>query len=125
MSGQESPGGRSRTVARVVLRTTGAILLLTAVVTTTGVALAAVLGRRGSDQIWSRLSDVGQAFGVVNSVVSALAVAALMVTWMLQSRDLAEQRRILEDTRAALRRTVEVDLSLDPPMNVGLPARLT
>lgn len=110
MNGHESRGGKSRRVARVVFPAAGMIVLLTAVVIGTGVGLAAVLGRGGSDKIWSRLSDVGQAFGVVNSVVSALAVVALVVTWMMQSRDLAVQRRILEDAQVALRRSADVGL---------------
>ncbi|KUL39972.1 hypothetical protein ADL15_07935 [Actinoplanes awajinensis subsp. mycoplanecinus] len=88
-----------------------ALLLLFAVlVLAAGIAMTAVIGRFGNDVGWSRWSDVGEAFGAVNSVVSALAVAALLITWTLQSRDLATQRKILEDAQIALRRSADVGI---------------
>ncbi|MEV4347595.1 DUF6082 family protein [Actinoplanes sp. NPDC049596] len=94
-----------------------AVPLLTVVVLMTGIGMVALIGRRGDDTTWSRWSSVGEAFGVVNSVVSAIAVAAVVITWSLQRRDLrdqrvelAMQRQVLEGTEAALRRSADVDV---------------
>src|SRR5882724_1137422 len=117
MKGDESSVGRSPARGRAMLWTLIATPLVAAVVIASGVGLVAILGRRGDDSTWTRWSSVGQAFGVVNSVVSALAVAALVITWALQSRDLRDQRaeltvqrRILERAEAALCRSADVDV---------------
>lgn len=109
--------GRQRvTPAKPMLLLLSVTLILTAAVVIGGVALVAFLGDHGDDASWSRWSDVGQAFGVVNSVVSAFAVAALVITWTLQMRDrrdqqaeLVLQRRIVEGAETALRRSADVD----------------
>jgi hypothetical protein len=108
---------RPATTVQVVFRATVAVVVLTAAVVVVGVGLAAVLSARGDTATWTRWSDVGQAFGVVNSVVSALAVAAVLTTWVFQRQEmraqwteLAEQGRVLRDTQAALRRSADVDV---------------
>jgi hypothetical protein len=63
-----------------------ATLLLTSAVVAAGVGMVALIGRSADDGTWRRWSDVGQSFGVVNSVVAALAVAALVITSAAQSR---------------------------------------
>src|SRR5687768_14613957 len=84
--------GRQRvTPAKPMLLLLGVTLILTVAVVIGGVALVAFLGDHADDASWSRWSDVGQAFGVVNSVVSAFAVAALVITWTLQMRDRRDQ----------------------------------
>ncbi|XVU22414.1 DUF6082 family protein [Actinoplanes sp. CA-054009] len=82
--------------------------LLAAVVLVIGIGLVALVGQRGDDTTRTRWSSVGEAFGVVNSIVSAIAVAAVVITWSLQRRDLlsqqaelAVQRRVPEGTEAA------------------------
>jgi hypothetical protein len=92
-------------------------MVLTGSVISLGVGLVAILGRRGDNSTWARWSSVGEAFGVVNSVVAAFALAALVITYMMQSRDLrlqredlALQRGILESAEASLRRSADVDV---------------
>ncbi|WP_433366953.1 DUF6082 family protein [Actinoplanes sp. CA-142083] len=46
----------------------------------------------GDENTWTRWSDVGQAFGVVNSVVAALAVAALIITSVAHARSQRDQQ---------------------------------
>lgn len=54
----------------------------------TGVGVAAVLGRQGSAGDWSRWSNVGQTFGVLSSMISGLALVAVVVTARVQFREL-------------------------------------
>ncbi|MDP9799729.1 hypothetical protein J2S43_008241 [Catenuloplanes nepalensis] len=79
--------------------------------------MVAMLGRGQDALTWARWGDVGDAFGVVNSVASTMAVAALATTWILQTRDLrdqraesAVQRTILERAESALQRSADIDL---------------
>jgi Family of unknown function (DUF6082) len=53
-----------------------------------GVGVAAVLGRQGATGDWSRWSDVGQTFGVLSSIISGLALVAVVVTARVQFREL-------------------------------------
>jgi len=73
----------------------------------TGVGVVALLARRASADTWSRWSDVGETFGAMNSVFSGLALAALVVTFGLQSRELRTQRNELVMQRVALARSQE------------------
>jgi hypothetical protein len=67
-------------------------LVVVAVVLTLGVGMVAMLGRGGDDRTWSRWSNVGQAFGALTAIVSGLALAALVVTFVMQFRELQAQR---------------------------------
>ncbi|GAA0487562.1 hypothetical protein Ade02nite_11690 [Paractinoplanes deccanensis] len=118
--GSRSAGARKTPVLWIVF----AVPMLTGVVLFTGIGMVWLLGRRGDDTTWDRWSDVGEAFGVMNSVVSAIAVATVVITWSLQRREfreqyeeLAVQRRILEGTESALRRSAEVGIR---GLHVGL-----
>jgi len=82
-----------------------------------GIGLTAVVGRGGDDVIWARWGSVGEAFGVINSIVSALALAALIFTYVTQTRDLRVrrgdlvlQRAALENAEKSLRRSSDIDL---------------
>ncbi|GID29579.1 DUF6082 family protein [Paractinoplanes brasiliensis] len=95
----------------------GLVLVLASVVVVGGFALVVVLGRRGDDLTWSRWSSAGEAFGVVNSLISVLAVVAVLVTWSTQYRllreqraELAQQREIQEDRADLDLRKMHVDL---------------
>jgi hypothetical protein len=77
-----------------------------------GVGVAAMLGRRGTAQDWSKWSDVGQTFGVLSSVISGLALAALVVTARAQFREMQANRIELEQQRQALARTAEANLRM-------------
>lgn len=90
------------------------VVVLTFMVLLAGVGLAALLGRQGNEGDWSRWSDVGQTFGVLSSIISGLALAALVVTSRVQFHELQESRRELERQRqlqmqshAELQRTAE------------------
>lgn len=117
MRNRESPGGRSAVPGRAVLGALGFVVVLGVLVLVSGVGLVALVGQRGNDTTWARWSSVGEAFGVVNSLVSALAVAAVMVTWLWQYHllrdqraDMAAQRRLLEGRAALDMRKMHVDL---------------
>jgi hypothetical protein len=53
-----------------------------------GVGVAATLGERGAAADWSRWSDVGQTFGVLSSIISGLALVAVVGTARVQFREL-------------------------------------
>jgi hypothetical protein len=67
-------------IAAVAVATLSALLV--------GVAVAAVLGRQGAAEDWSRWSDVGQTFGVLSSIISGLALVAVVMTARVQFREL-------------------------------------
>jgi multisubunit Na+/H+ antiporter MnhC subunit len=92
-------------------------VVVVAVVLTLGVAMVAMLGRGGDDRTWSRWSNVGQAFGVLTAIVSGLALAALVVTFVMQFRELqaqraelALQRELAGRVEGHLRRSAEAEL---------------
>jgi Family of unknown function (DUF6082) len=79
-----------------------------------GVGLAAFLAEHSAYTDWNKLSDVGQTFGAVSSIISGLTLIAVVITARAQSREtnrnlteLEEQRRLLADNRVALMRTAE------------------
>lgn len=88
----EYAAGRPLMPRTALFKVVGATLLLTGAVVAAGVGIVALVGRGGDDNSWRRWSDVGQAFGVVNSVVAALAVAALIITSTAQSRSQRDQQ---------------------------------
>ncbi|MGK5681645.1 DUF6082 family protein [Actinoplanes sp. URMC 104] len=53
-----------------------------------GIGVAAALGRQGAAGDWSRWSDVGQTFGVLSSIISGLALVAVVVTARVQLREM-------------------------------------
>ncbi|MCM4082436.1 DUF6082 family protein [Paractinoplanes hotanensis] len=83
-------------------------LLIGGLMVPTGIGLAAAVSRRGDDDLWARWGSAGEAFGAINSLLSAFALAALVITYRTQSRDLRVQRVALEDAEKALRRTADV-----------------
>jgi uncharacterized membrane protein len=99
--------------ARRIFQATATSVLLAAAVMAIGVGLVAVLSARGNTETWNRWSNVGQAFGVINSVVSALAVAVVLMQFRLmraQQAEQAEQGRTQQATEAVLRRAADVDV---------------
>jgi hypothetical protein len=88
----ECAAGRSTRPPKTTLWTASASLALAGTVVAVGIGMVALVGRGGDDSTWRRWSDVGQAFGVVNSVVAALAVAALVITSRAQSRSQRDQQ---------------------------------
>ena len=114
---RRTPGvaGRSLLIAGLVALTA----LLTVAMVGAGVAVAAAIAGTESPQSWSRLADVGQAFGALDSVLSGLAFAALVVTlWIqfrelrLQQTELRQQRDAIERSNAELRRSAEANMRM-------------
>jgi hypothetical protein len=105
MAGDQAKGtGVLARVNHVVgVATTSAIAI--AVILLTGVGVVAVIGRNGSAATWSRWSSVGQAFGVLSSVFSGLAVAVLVVTSWIQIQEIRKQRTEVAAWQASLQRT--------------------
>jgi hypothetical protein len=84
-----------------------------------GLGAVAVLQSTGSQDGWSARANIGDSFGVVNAIVSGLALAALIVTLWLQSRELslqraelALQRDSLNQSRVELYRSAEASLRM-------------
>jgi hypothetical protein len=53
-----------------------------------GVGLAATLAWRGTSEVWSRWSDVGQTFGALSSIIAILSLVAVVITARVQFREL-------------------------------------
>lgn len=92
------------------------VVISTFVTLLAGVGMAALLGQRGNEAFWIRLANVGQTFGVLSSIISGLALGALVVTARLQFREIQGNRRELERQReflmqshSELRRTAEAN----------------
>lgn len=96
-----SVAGRSLLVAGLLLL----IATLTAAMVGAGVLVAAAVADAESPQSWNRLADVGQAFGALDSVLSGLAFAALVVTLWIQFRELRLQQQELRLQRGAIERS--------------------
>lgn len=78
-------------------------LFLVAVVTLLGgVGVAALLARQVAAADWSRWSDVGQTFGALSSIISGLALVAVVVTARAQFQEMRQNRRELEYQRQLL-----------------------
>ena len=104
--------------ARLVKWTVVTVVFL-AMVLLSGVGIVALLGRDGSDQTWTRWANVGDAFGALNSLLSGLAVAAIVVTFLVQFQelkvqrdDLTRQRDSLERAETELRHSAEASLRM-------------
>lgn len=93
------------------------VVMLSFMTLLAGVGVAALLGQRGNEDFWIRLANVGQTFGVLSSIISGLALGALVVTARVQFREIQENRREMERQRelltqnqSELRRTAEAAL---------------
>lgn len=107
-----------------------------------GVGVAAILARQGKAADWNRLSDVGQTFGALSSIISGLALVAVVVIARAQYREMQQNRDSLAGHHTELRRTAAANLGrlhLDllkmsiedpeladvwPPFEANLPADL-
>jgi hypothetical protein len=117
--GANSLDGRAATRQRVLL-IVAAILgvpVFTGIVLLAGIGIAALIGRRGSTDLWVRWGNVGQTFESVNAIFSGLAFVALVVTFAIQFQELRMQRIELKMQREAmnssngeLHRSAEADL---------------
>ncbi len=88
-----------------------------AVVLVTGLVLVALVAQGGSTDTWIRWSNAGQAFGVLTAVFSGFALAALVITFVMQLQELkaqrmelCQQRELLGRAGTALHRSAEAQL---------------
>ncbi|MGN9913120.1 DUF6082 family protein [Phytohabitans sp. LJ34] len=91
--------------AEVTVRTSkwiAASALVIFVILLLGLGVVAALQRLDTPTDWAERASVGDSFGVVNAIVSGLALAALIATLWLQSRELALQRTELAMQRESL-----------------------
>jgi hypothetical protein len=79
--------------------------LFIVVVLIAGLVAARLLQTTGTAEGWQERANVGDSFGVMNAIVSGMALAALVVTLWLQSRELALQRTELAMQRESLNRS--------------------
>jgi hypothetical protein len=76
--------------------------LLVIVTLLVGVGIAALLARQGASADWNRWSDVGQTFGALSSIISGLALVAVVAIARAQYREMQQNRREMEHQRASL-----------------------
>jgi hypothetical protein len=91
---------------------TGGSLLLIAAVLVTGVGMVSVLGDFAHKGTWDLWSSVGQAFGVLASVLSGLALAAVVIVFRAQRRELIAQQTELTLQRVALNRSAGANVRM-------------
>jgi hypothetical protein len=119
MSDDDKSPGRVRTrtalaVTAIAITTTLMVSLLAA-----GVIAVAATEAIESPDVWSRWSNVGESFGVLNSVLSGMAFVALVVTLWIQYRELSLQRAELRLQRDAIERSSdELHRSADAGMRM-------
>src|SRR2546423_8092597 len=82
-----------------------------------GLSLVAMVARGGTTDTWNRWSAAGQAFGVLTAVFSGFALAALVITFLMQLQELkaqrtelCQQRELLRQARVALHRSAEAEI---------------
>lgn len=94
-------------------------ILMVLIILSLGLGAAALLETTGSPEGWSARANIGDSFGVINAIVSGLALAALIVTLWLQWRELSLQRAelvmqrdSLNQSRVELYRSAEASLRM-------------
>jgi hypothetical protein len=70
-----------------------------------GVGAAAALAQQGGPDEWHTWSDVGQTFGVLSSIISSLALVAVVITARQNREELERHRQFLMHNNAELKRT--------------------
>jgi hypothetical protein len=103
MNGDEFSGVAPVITARGILKASAIVLLLSILIVFAAIALVAVVGQHGESATWARWGNVGQTFEAVNSVVSALAVGGILISWAYQSRQ-------MQVARLALQRSVDAEV---------------
>jgi hypothetical protein len=101
-----------RVISWVVVGTAAVAAVLVA-----GLGLVAMIAPAASPEMWSRWSNAGQAFGVLTAVFSGFALAALVITFLMQLHELkaqrielCQQRELLAQAQAALHRSSQADI---------------
>lgn len=84
--------GSGASIARPVLL----VCIIALVLVSAGLVVASPLALRGLDgkaQDWSRLSDIGQTYGAVSAIIAAIALAGVVISVVIQSREARAARR--------------------------------
>ena len=96
-----------------------AFIGFTALVLLLDVAVNAIMARVATSKTWAAWGNIGQAFESVAAIFSALGFAALVVTFLMQFKELQMQRHELESQRnemsksqSALSTSAEADLRM-------------
>jgi hypothetical protein len=87
----------------MILGWTAELCAIAALTLLAGVGVAAVLARQGGAADWSKWSNVGQTFGALSSIISGLALAAVVMTARLQFQEMRSHRSELEQQGRSLR----------------------
>jgi Family of unknown function (DUF6082) len=102
----------TRVVTWIAIATVAVALVLLS-----GLGLVALVAPAASPEMWSRWSNAGQAFGVLTAVFSGFALAALVITFLMQLQELkaqrielCQQRDLLGQAQSALYRSAEADI---------------
>ncbi len=113
MTGQAGERRRLWIKASRAFGACAASLLFVAIILLAGISIAEILAQRSSPTSWAVLGDVGQAFGVLTAVLSAFALAALVITFWMQLQELRTHRAELGSQRNALAQFILIKMSLE------------
>ncbi|MFI5952671.1 DUF6082 family protein [Cryptosporangium sp. NPDC051539] len=110
---------RTRRTLLLIVGVVASSLVLVAAIISLGFLAMSLVSNVESPADWRRLADVGQAFGVLDSLLSGLAFVALLVTLGIQFRELRlqqselrEQREAVERSHSELRRSAEANMRM-------------
>jgi hypothetical protein len=118
-AGANAGEGRAQPGVRVLALRYGWLIIVaaTAFIVVFGVAIDLVMSAALPAKTWQNWSNVGQAFEAVAAVFAAFGFAALVITFLmqykelqLQRQELALQRHAMSQTQAELHRSAEADL---------------
>jgi len=116
---EPSRAPRRGPAAGLILGWTFGLCVVAALTVLAGVGVAAVLAKQGEAADWSKWSNVGQTFGALSSIISGLALAAVVMTARLQFQEMRSQRSELEqqgrsliNNHSELQRTAAANLGM-------------
>ncbi|MFI5839047.1 DUF6082 family protein [Catenuloplanes sp. NPDC051500] len=99
--------GRRRTSMRgaVAFAVLAGVLAAMLLIVVAGIAVVALAENLETSASWSRWANVGESFGVLESLLSGLAFLALVITLWIQFTELRLQRTELQLQRGAIERS--------------------
>jgi Family of unknown function (DUF6082) len=118
MSGYEFFGTGPVMTARRILKVTLFALLVTVFIVAAGIMLVVTVGGQGDPETWARWGNVGQTFEAVNSVVSALAIGGILISWFLQSHQMQIARQTLQrgvDAEVRNQHVILIQMAINDP----------
>jgi hypothetical protein len=112
MSTESRPPESVRTRTAIIAIVVATSLTLMVALLGAGVLAVAATGGVQNAEEWERWAHVGDSFGVLNSVLSGMAFAALVVTLWIQYHELSLQRHELHLQRGAIERSADAGLRM-------------